>query len=105
LPYYIHINDNDGKWDWDYFAGSKHILVYVEFLYYLRKFKYDDYVTSDTSPTRWDIKKTFEINNRLTTKLMKVLDEMEKAGFDKVLGKGDYMATWEFIESHLFGWK
>jgi hypothetical protein len=36
---------------------------------------------------------------------MKVLDEMEKAGFDKVLGKGDYMATWEFIESHLFGWK
>jgi xylose isomerase len=29
--YYIHINDNDGKWDWDYFCGTKHFLEYVEF--------------------------------------------------------------------------
>ncbi len=30
-PYtlYIHINDNDGKWDWDYFCGTKHFLEYV----------------------------------------------------------------------------
>ena len=30
FPYYVHINDNDAKWDWDYFAGSKHILAYAE---------------------------------------------------------------------------
>ncbi len=30
--YYVHINDNDGKWDWDYFCGTKHFLEYVEFL-------------------------------------------------------------------------
>jgi xylose isomerase len=35
-PYYIHINDNDAKWDWDYFCGSKHLLEYAEFLYYLK---------------------------------------------------------------------
>jgi xylose isomerase len=34
--YYIHINDNDGRWDWDYFCGTKHFLEYVEFLYYLK---------------------------------------------------------------------
>ncbi|HBO35631.1 MAG TPA: hypothetical protein DD633_03500 [Sphaerochaeta sp.] len=105
LPYYIHINDNDAKWDWDYFAGSKHILMYAEFLYYLKKFKYNDYLTSDTSPTRWDIKGTFEINNRLTSKLIKVLDTMDEAGFEQILQKGDYMATWKFIEENLFGWK
>ena len=33
--YYIHINDNNGQWDWDYFVGTKHFLDYVEFLYYL----------------------------------------------------------------------
>ncbi|MHC4520051.1 MAG: sugar phosphate isomerase/epimerase family protein, partial [Planctomycetota bacterium] len=23
-PYYIHINDNDGRWDWDYMVGTHH---------------------------------------------------------------------------------
>ena len=36
---YIHINDNDGRWDWDYFCGTKHFLEYVEFLYYLKKYR------------------------------------------------------------------
>ncbi len=105
VPYYIHINDNDGKWDWDYFTGSKHLLAYAEFLYYLKKFNYTDYLTSDTSPTRWDIKKMFEINNRISTKLDRALDRMEKAGFEAVLAKNDYMATWDFLEEHLFGLK
>jgi len=35
-PYYIHINDNDARWDWDYMVGTKHFLDYVEFLYYLQ---------------------------------------------------------------------
>jgi len=101
-PYYIHINDNDAKWDWDYFAGSKHIVEYAEFLYYLRKYGYNDYLTSDTSPTRWDIKGMFEANNRLTAKLLKALERMEKNGFEKVLAAGDYMKTWKFIEENLF---
>ena len=46
--FYVHINDNDGRWDWDYFCGTKHFLEYVEFLYYLRKYGYSDYITSDT---------------------------------------------------------
>jgi len=105
LPYYVHINDNDAKWDWDYFAGSKHFLAYAEFLYYLRKYGYDDYVTSDTSPTRWDIKGMFETNNRITARLLSRLEEMERKGFDKVLESGDYMVTWKFIEEELFGLK
>ena len=47
-PYYIHINDNDGKWDWDYFVGTKHFLEYVEFLFYLQEGGYKGYLTSDT---------------------------------------------------------
>lgn len=105
FPYYIHINDNDAKWDWDYFAGSKHILAYAEFLYYLRKFGYNDFLTSDTSPTRFNVKGMFEANNRLTTKLLKVLEEMERKGFDKVMEGSDYMVTWKFIEENLFGLK
>jgi len=47
----------------------------LEFLFYAHKFGYDDYLTSDTSPTRWDIARTFEANGRLTTRIWNWLDD------------------------------
>jgi xylose isomerase len=103
--YYIHINDNDGKWDWDYFCGTKHFLEYVEFIYYLKKYGYQDYLTSDTSPTRWDIQGTFEANSRMTNKIWTLLDRIDSDAFEKLLGQSDYLKTWCFIESNIFGLK
>ena len=104
-PYYIHINDNDGKWDWDYFCGTKHYLEYVEFLYYLKKYGYDNYLTSDTSPTRWDIKGTFEANSRLTNRIWNLLDKVDGGRIEGLINGGDYMKTWQFIEEHIFSLK
>ncbi|MBN1829606.1 MAG: sugar phosphate isomerase/epimerase [Deltaproteobacteria bacterium] len=104
-PYYIHINDNDGKWDWDYFCGSKHFLEYVEFLYYLKKYGYKDYITSDTSPTRWDIKGTFEINSRITNKIWDLLDRIDNETFGRLIDGNDYLATWRFIEENILNLK
>ena len=103
--YYIHINDNDGKWDWDYFCGTKHFLEYVEFLYYLKKYKYKDYLTSDTSPTRWDIKEVFEANSRMTNRIWNKLDKIDGGKIARLMAKGDYMETWKFIEKEIFGLK
>lgn len=99
---YIHINDNNGKWDWDYPVCTRNFLDYVEFLYYLIKYDYKDYLTSDTSPTRWDIKETFEINTRLTNKLWKLLTELDQAQFNKLINGGDFIQTWKFIEGEIF---
>ncbi len=104
-PYYIHINDNDGKWDWDYFCGTKHYLEYVEFLYYLKKYGYRDYMTSDTSPTRWDIRGTFEANSRMTHKIWQRLEDVDGGRLANLMDRGDYLATWQFIESELLGLK
>jgi len=103
--YYVHVNDNDGKWDWDYFCGTKHFLEYVEFLYYLKKYDYTDYLTSDTSPTRWDIRGTFEANSRLTNKLWNLLDSIDINALEALIEKGDYLATWQFIERNIFSIK
>ena len=75
--YYVHINDNDARWDWDFMAGTKHYVEYVEFLYYLRKYHYRDFLTSDTSPTRLDIAGTFAANARITRKILHRLDELD----------------------------
>ncbi len=104
-PYYIHINDNDGKWDWDYFCGTKHYLEYVEFIYYLKKYGYSDYMTSDTSPTRWDIQGTFEANSRMTNKIWQRLEAVDGGKLEALMSRGDYLATWKFIEAELLGLK
>jgi xylose isomerase len=96
--YYIHINDNDGKWDWDYMVGTHHLLDYLEFLYYLQKHDYDDFLTSDTSPTRWDVKGTFEMNVRLTNKLWALLKSRNLEEFGDMIADGDYLKTWRWIE-------
>jgi xylose isomerase len=103
--YYIHINDNDGKWDWDYFCGTKHFLEYVEFLYYLKKYGYNDYLTSDTSPTRWNIKGTFEVNSRITKKIWKRLEEIDCSELERRMAGNDYLETWSFIEEEIFSLK
>ena len=104
-PYrlYIHINDNDGKWDWDYFCGTKHFLEYAEFLYYLKKFGYKDYLTSDTSPTRWDIRGTFEANSRITNRIWAMLDKIDDRTFSRLMAGADYLKTWKFIEKEILG--
>ena len=104
-PYYIHINDNDGRWDWDYFCGTKHFLEYVEFLYYLKRYGYTGYLTSDTSPTRWDIRGTFEANSRMTNRIWQLLDDVDDGRLAKLMSGADYLETWKFIESNIFGLK
>lgn len=101
FPYYIHINDNDGRWDWDFFVASRNLLSYVEFLWYLQEYRYDDYLTSDTSPTRWDIKGTFETNARVTNKIWDRLEGLDRARFNALIAGDDYLKTWRFIEEHI----
>jgi xylose isomerase len=103
--YYIHVNDNDAKWDWDYFCGTKHFLEYVEFLYYLKKYGYEDYLTSDTSPTRWDIKGTFEANSRISNKIWNLLDRVDGGELAQLMMQSDYLKTWQFIEKNIFSLK
>jgi xylose isomerase len=73
----------------------------VEFLYNLRRCGYDNYLTSDTSPTRWDIKRTFEANARLTNAVWNMLDGLEEE-FARLIEAGDYLNTWRFIENEIF---
>jgi xylose isomerase len=101
-PYYVHINDNDARWDWDYPAGTKHYLDYVEFLYYLQEFGYDDYLTSDTSPTRWDISGTFVANARITQKIWSRLLDIDRRRLASLISSRDFLETWKFLEDNVF---
>ncbi|HSL40535.1 MAG TPA: hypothetical protein VK857_09190, partial [Desulforhopalus sp.] len=71
-------------------------------LYYLRKYRYDDFFTSDTSPTRWDVRGTFAANSRLTNKIWDRFDEIDTSRLEQLMREGDYLQTWKFIEEQIF---
>ncbi len=101
-PYYIHINDNNGRWDWDFMVASHNFLEYVEFLFYLQENEYSDFLTSDTSPTRWDIRGTFEANSRMTRKIWERLSSLDRQEFRALIRGGEFLKTWKFIETNIF---
>ena len=104
-PYYVHINDNDTKWDWDYMVGTHNLLDYIEFLYYLQEYEYGDFLTSDTSPTRWDIKGTFAVNTRFTNKIWNKLYSIDREKLNSLVSKRNYLNTWKFIENEILNFK
>jgi xylose isomerase len=101
-PYYIHINDNDKSWDWDFFCGSHTLLEYIEFIYYLKLYEYDAHLTTDTHPTRWNMKEMFTINSRITTKIWNKLDEIGMNEIASWVEGANYMETWKKIEEKIF---
>lgn len=102
-PYYIHINDNDKSWDWDFFTGSHTLLEYIEFIYYLKRYGYSDYLTSDTHPTRWDLVGMFEINARVTTKVWDLIDRVGIDEIGRIVQETDYIKSWRAIEEKILG--
>jgi len=100
-PFYVHINDNNTKWDWDYMVASHNFVEYVEFLYYLQEVGYKDFLTSDASPTRWDIVGFFDANTRLTQKIWALLRSLDRREFRACIRGGDFLRTWKFIEANI----
>ena len=101
VPYYVHANDNDGTWDWDYMVGSKHFLTIIEFIYYLQEFGYTDYITADASPTRFEMISFFEANARWIDKIWERLEHIDRDSLKNLIHGDDFMKTWEFIENEI----
>ncbi len=101
-PYYVHINDNNGKWDWDLMAGSCNLWAYVEILFYLKEFSYDGWITSDTSPVRQDPVETFAFNVRFTERIWKWLDTIDRDFVRCSLERHDSLAMMKLLEKAVF---
>ncbi|HSB17022.1 MAG TPA: sugar phosphate isomerase/epimerase family protein [Bryobacteraceae bacterium] len=101
-PYYVHINDNNGKWDWDLMVGTCNLWAYVEFLFYLKELGYTGWVTSDTSPVRQDPLETFAFNARLTARIWSWLDRIDRDVVRKHLERHEFLPIMKTFESELF---
>ena len=77
IPYYIHINDNNRRWDWDLIPATRNLWDYLEMFFYLKKFNYQGWVTSDMSPMRLDPIEAFERTIATTNKMVAIVNRID----------------------------
>lgn len=86
--FYVHLNDNDGCWDWDMLPGAYHLWEFVELFYYLRKLAYDDdWYAFDVFAKEIDTVETFNAATSLTRKLEEITDRIEAEKMEALLTK------------------
>ncbi len=81
FPYYIHVNDNNRKFDWDLIGSSEHFLHYAEFLFYALEKGYNDFLTSDMSPRTLDIEEAFRRHVEVTEGTLRLVRELDRKVF------------------------
>jgi len=84
--FYVHLNDNDGRWDWDMLPGAFHLWEFVELFYALRKLGYDkDWYALDVFPKEIDTVENYEAAMSLTRKIESITDRIDHRVMERLL--------------------
>jgi xylose isomerase len=98
--FYVHLNDNDGRWDWDMLPGAFHLWEFVELFYTLRKLEYDgDWYAFDVFSKEIDQVETFDAVMSLTRKLESVADRIDPAKMESFLEERNPAKTIPYLYS------
>jgi xylose isomerase len=100
--FYVHLNDNDGRWDWDMLPGAFHFWEFVEFFYTLRKLGYDnDWYAFDVYPKEIDTVQNFTAAMQLTRKLEAITDRIDVPTMERLLAERNSANTLPYLYSLL----
>lgn len=101
IPYYIHINDNNRKWDWDLIPATRNLWDYLEMFVYLKKFNYEGWVTSDMSPMRLNPIDAFERTIATTEKMIEIVERFDSDTLFAMMADGKTVETLQWLENNV----
>ncbi|NLF29776.1 MAG: sugar phosphate isomerase/epimerase [Planctomycetes bacterium] len=100
--FYVHLNDNDGRFDWDLLPGAYHLWETVELLYTLGRLGYDDdWFGFDVAPKEVDTVATFTAAMSLTRKLEQIAGRIDAATMDALMARRVPADTLSYLYSLL----
>ena len=83
--FYVHLNDNDKLWDWDMIPGAFNFWDFVEFMYYLDKLDYKDWMAYDVFTKEISMAETFNAVTNITHKLQSIAQKLDSQKIDELL--------------------
>lgn len=98
--FYVHLNDNDGHWDWDMIPGAYHLWDFVEFFYYLRRVGYThDWYAYDVFPKEMDTVENFTAALAITRRLEGITDRIDEEEVRELLKRRNPAHTLSYLYS------
>jgi xylose isomerase len=98
--FYVHLNDNDGIWDWDMIPGAYSLWEFVELFYYLQQIGYDnDWYACDVAAKEINTVATFQTVVATIRKLEAVTGRLEFSVIEALLEKRDPSQVMRYLYS------
>jgi xylose isomerase len=86
--FHVHLNDNEGTWDWDMLPGAYHLWEFVELFHYLKKLGYtEDWYAYDIFPKELDTVETFNVAIDLTRKIEEIAERIDPAKIEDLFSQ------------------
>jgi xylose isomerase len=102
--FYVHLNDNDGFWDWDMLPGVYHLWETVELLHTLRRVGYDDdWIAFDVTAKEIDTVDHFAAAMRLARRLEDIAARIDESEMQDLMQQRDPARTVPYLYSLLAG--
>jgi len=101
--FHVHINDNDGKWDWDLVAGSRNLFSYLEFLYYLQKINYQGWISLDVTPKHRNPIQAFSESIAFTENLSDFAKSLNQSFIREKISQDDPLGVLQTIYQKMLG--
>ena len=102
FKYYLHINDNDARHDWDLACGSRNFLHFAEFLFWAKELKYDRYLTTDASPRIFDRVRYFAHHTSMADAIWKLIDELDNKEFLKLMAEEKSIELFDLVKEKIY---
>ena len=100
--FYVHLNDNDGRWDWDMLPGTFHVWEFVELFHTLRRLGYDDdWYSFDVFPKEVDTVENYSAAFALTRKLETISGRIDDARMATLMAERNPARTVPYLYSLL----
>ena len=97
--FYVHLNDNDCRADWDLTPGSFHTWEFVELFFHLNRMGFDDWFTFDIVPKEHDPAQVFTHAARITNKLSDLAKRISTQEMERLLAARNPTAAMDYLHT------